>query len=54
MVTRRSGRYRQTGKSVTRIDRKHKARVPGPRRSRSGRKYTERRRNRSDKPRSRL
>lgn len=40
---------RQTGKSVTRIDKKLRAKKPGRRVSKSGNVYFERRRNRSDK-----
>jgi hypothetical protein len=44
------GFFDQVGKSHTEIDRKIKAKPPGDRTSRSGRKYTERRKNRSDRP----
>jgi hypothetical protein len=39
----------QTGVSVRRVDAKRLALAPGRRRSKSGRVYTERRRNRSDR-----
>lgn len=39
----------QTGKSNKKVDQKRTALPPGVRRSKSGKKYTERRKNRSDK-----
>ena len=39
---------RQTGKSNTKADKQRTAKAPGQRTSKSGRNYTERRRNRSD------
>jgi hypothetical protein len=39
----------QTGRSNTRADRKRRAKKPGVRISRTGRRYTETRKNRSDK-----
>ena len=48
-------KYKQTGKRKSiKADRRRKAKAPGPRRSKSGRKYTETRRNRSDRRGSRL
>jgi len=59
--SRSSGRGRtihtvnyQRGKSNTRKDAKRHALTPGRRRSRSGRKYNETRKNRSDKRGSRI
>lgn len=47
--------YRQTGKRKSvKADRKRKAKAPGRRKSKSGKYYTETRRNRSDKKGSRL
>jgi len=43
-------KYRQTGTSSKRADSQRKAKRPGKRRSASGNTYTERRKNRSDKP----
>ena len=41
--------YKQTGKRKSiKADKAKKAKVPGPRKSASGNKYTETRRNRSD------
>ena len=40
---------RQTGKSDKKIDKKLTAKKPGKRKSKSGKIYSERRRNRSDK-----
>ena len=48
------GLFGQTGKSNTEIDKHRKAKPPGERRSKSGRKYTERRKNRSDRPGTRV
>lgn len=42
--------HRQTGTSVKKKDAKRKAKAPGKRRSRTGRTYIERRKNRSDVP----
>lgn len=44
------GTFYQVGKSNTNRDKKRTAKPPGERRSRSGRWYTERRKNRSDRP----
>lgn len=41
--------YHQTGKSNRTRDKKRKAKKPGWRKSKSGKKYFENRRNRSDK-----
>jgi hypothetical protein len=41
---------RQTGSSSTKQDRERKAKPPGKRKAKSGRMYTERRKNRSDLP----
>jgi len=46
---RKKAKTGQTGKSVTAIDKKRKAKKPGKRVSKSGKRYTERRANRSDK-----
>ncbi|MBI4344739.1 MAG: hypothetical protein HY555_04050 [Euryarchaeota archaeon] len=45
----RKKRYRQTGKTSKAHDIKRHAKKPGVRRSKSRKKYTEHRRNRSDK-----
>lgn len=45
---------RQTGKSNTKRDKARKAMPPGKRRSKSGRKYSEYRKNRTDKKGSRV
>lgn len=42
--------WRQTGTSVKRIDRQRKAKPPGKRKSKTGKTYYERRKNRSDVP----
>jgi hypothetical protein len=41
-------RIRQTGKTTKSIDRRYKAKKPGYRKSRKGKKYYENRKNRSD------
>ncbi len=43
-------KYRQTGTSSRKADSQRKAKRPGKRKSRSGKVYTERRKNRSDMP----
>jgi len=49
-VKRKKKSYRQTGKSVTSVDKTIRAKRPGKRKSASGNTYYERRKNRSDKP----
>jgi hypothetical protein len=44
------GEFYQIGKSRKEVDEKRKAQLPGKRRSASGKTYTERRKNRSDRP----
>lgn len=51
-VIKRSNR--QTGRSVTSIDKKRKAMSPGKRKSKSGKVYYEYRKNRSDFKRKRV
>ncbi len=46
-------KYRQTGRSNTASDKKRTAKKPGKRVSKSGKTYTERRANRSDKSKKR-
>ena len=47
--TRTTKAVRQTGTSKRSIDILHRAKAPGARRAKSGKTYSERRRNRSDK-----
>jgi hypothetical protein len=46
----REGEYYQIGSSHKEIDKRMNAKAPGKRRSKSGKTYTERRKNRSDRP----
>lgn len=49
-MAKRRNANRQTGRSSARADKRNSAKAPGKRRSKSGSVYSERRKNRSDKP----
>lgn len=46
----RGGEYRQYGRTNEAIDKKRHAKIPGKRYPKGGKPYTERRKNRSDRP----
>jgi hypothetical protein len=50
----KEGEFYQIGKSNTKSDELQRAKPPGQRRSKTGKRYTERRKNRSDRPGSRV